>query len=88
MRPPVRGLRLVAIGGEEGQFAAGSAAMILQRLVTVGEQRRFYWIGHDNKTRPLALELRALVSDSRAVSRARSVARTVLNGCDRVAASV
>jgi glycosyltransferase involved in cell wall biosynthesis len=43
------------------------AAEIIQQLGATNEPERFVWIGHDDKTGPLALELKALAPGSRAV---------------------
>jgi glycosyltransferase involved in cell wall biosynthesis/cold shock CspA family protein len=60
-------IQLVSLEAEEGRFASGSASEIIKRLDVAREPRRFLWIGHDDKSGPLALELKALVTGSHAV---------------------
>ena len=43
------------------------AAEIERRLDATSQSERFFWIGHDDKTGPLALELKSLAPGSRAV---------------------
>jgi cold shock CspA family protein/glycosyltransferase involved in cell wall biosynthesis len=60
-------IRLVSLEAEEAAFVKGSASEIVGRLNVGSEPSRFIWIGHDDKTGPLALELKSLVGGSHAV---------------------
>lgn len=60
-------VQLLSLGAEDGFFATGSAAEIVLRLDLANDRRRFIWIGHDDKSGPLALELKSLVTSSYAV---------------------
>jgi hypothetical protein len=60
-------IQLVSLEAKEGEFAKGSALEILKRLDVASEPHRFIWIGHDDKSGPLALELKSLVTGSQAI---------------------
>jgi glycosyltransferase involved in cell wall biosynthesis len=60
-------MQLVSLEATEGEFARGSASEIVRRLDAASEPHRFIWIGHDDKTGPLALELKSLATGSHAV---------------------
>jgi len=60
-------IQLFSLDAGEGEFAKGSASEIVKRLDVANKPHRFIWIGHDDKSGPLALELKSLVTDSHAV---------------------
>jgi len=60
-------IRLVSLEAEDGEFANGSASEILKRLDVASEPHRFIWIGHDDKSGSLALEMKSLASGSYAI---------------------
>jgi glycosyltransferase involved in cell wall biosynthesis len=60
-------IRLVSLEREEGEFTSGSASEIIKRLDLASGPRRFLWIGHDDKSGLLALELKARATGSHAV---------------------
>jgi cold shock CspA family protein/glycosyltransferase involved in cell wall biosynthesis len=60
-------IELLALDAVEGRFSSGSASEILNRLGAANEPHRFIWIGHDDKTGPLALQLRSLATGSHAI---------------------
>ncbi|HYK03876.1 MAG TPA: hypothetical protein VE974_19125 [Thermoanaerobaculia bacterium] len=83
-------VQIVSLEADEGEFAAGSASEILKRLDVASEPQRFIWIGHDDKSGPLALELKSLVNGSHAVlinHMAHSAYQSVKKGTSSSAAS-
>jgi cold shock CspA family protein/glycosyltransferase involved in cell wall biosynthesis len=60
-------IQLVSLEWREGEFTDGSALEITKRLDVASEPGRFMWVGHDDKSGLLALELKSLVTGSHVV---------------------
>jgi hypothetical protein len=61
-------VEILSLESEENAFSDRSAPQIVERLNAVHAPHRFLWIGHDDKSGPLALELRSLTPGSHAIA--------------------